>query len=140
MATFSLNHKASYHVRSISLPSRSHPLTVSVEEQLCRLRSSEATSCSSSTFNNLSDLNSLYESVEDLLQLSLTQNALSSERSSKCVNDVLDGSLRLLEICSTTRDVFQQIKECVQDLQSSLEEKKMALQMKLVYILSQGRK
>ncbi|KAF5181611.1 Eukaryotic translation initiation factor 3 subunit a protein [Thalictrum thalictroides] len=124
MASSPLNLKASYHVRSISLPSRSHPLTVSVEEQLYRLRSSEATSCSSSTCNNLSGLNSLYESVEDLLHLSLTQNALSKERSSKCVNDVLDGSLRLLDICSITRDVFLQIRECVQDLQSTLRRRK----------------
>ncbi|PIA46809.1 hypothetical protein AQUCO_01500390v1 [Aquilegia coerulea] len=80
MATSPLNLKASYHVRSISLPSRSHPLTLSVEEQLCQLRSSEATSCSSSTCNNLSDLNSL--------------------------------------------DVFLQIKDCVQDLQSTLRRKK----------------
>ncbi|PIA46806.1 hypothetical protein AQUCO_01500387v1 [Aquilegia coerulea] len=124
MATSTLNLKASYHVRSISLPSRSHPLIVSVDEQLCRLRSSEATGCSSSTCNKLSGLNGLYESVEDLLQLSLTQNTLSSERSNKCVNEVLDGSLSLLDICSTTRDVFMQITECVQDLQSTLRRKK----------------
>ncbi|PIA46807.1 hypothetical protein AQUCO_01500388v1 [Aquilegia coerulea] len=116
MAASPLNLKASYHVRSISLPSRSHPLTLNIEEQLCRLRSSEATSCSSS----LSGLSSLYESIEDLLQLSQT----SLSKSSKCVNEVLDGSLGLLDICSTTRDVFMQIKECVQDLQSTLRRRK----------------
>ncbi|KAF5186836.1 hypothetical protein FRX31_023574 [Thalictrum thalictroides] len=80
MANSPLNLKASYHVRSISLPSRSHPLTLTVEDQLNRLRSSEATSCSSSTCHNF---NELYESVRDLLELSLTQNSLSNERSNK---------------------------------------------------------
>ncbi|PIA46808.1 hypothetical protein AQUCO_01500389v1 [Aquilegia coerulea] len=123
MATSPLNLKASYHVRSISLPSRSHPLTLTVEEQLNRIRSSEATS-SASTCNNFSDLNNLYESVHDLLQLSMTQNSLSNKRSNKRVNEVLDGSLGLLDICSSTRDVFMQIEECVQDLQSTLRRKK----------------
>ncbi|KAF9622257.1 hypothetical protein IFM89_030299 [Coptis chinensis] len=118
MAASPLNLKTPYHVRSISLPSISHPLTADVEEQLCQLRSSGAT-CSSSP----ECLNGTYNSVENLLQLSLTQKALSSESSNKSINEVLDGTLHVLDICSTTRDVFLQIKECVQDLQSSVRRK-----------------
>ncbi|GLT99953.1 hypothetical protein SLE2022_173560 [Rubroshorea leprosula] len=39
------------------------------------------------------------------------------------MEDVLDGSLRLLDICSTARDVFSQIKGCVLDIESSLRRK-----------------
>ncbi|KAF9622259.1 hypothetical protein IFM89_030301 [Coptis chinensis] len=107
-----------------NIPSRSHPLTLDVEEQLCRLKSSGATSSSFSlTCHNLSGLSTLYDSMEHLLQSSLAQQKISSERSNTCINEVVDGSLRLLEICNTARDAFSQTKECVRDLQSSLRRK-----------------
>ncbi|KAF8377727.1 hypothetical protein HHK36_031111 [Tetracentron sinense] len=121
-ASFAI-HKTPSHVRSISLPSRSHPLTVSVEEQLYRLRTSEATS-PSSVSHNLGVLNDLYECVDGMLQLPLTQQAFSHERNEKWLDAVLDGSLRLLDVCGTTRDVLSQMKECVQDLESSLRRRK----------------
>ncbi|KAL3734360.1 hypothetical protein ACJRO7_023675 [Eucalyptus globulus] len=83
------------HSRSISLPSGSHPLTTSVENQLDRLRSSEATS--SSGFQDLGGLKNF-----------------------KCIEQLLDGSIRLLDFCGTIRDMFSQMKECVQELESSL--------------------
>ncbi|PIA46947.1 hypothetical protein AQUCO_01500465v1 [Aquilegia coerulea] len=123
MAAFVLNRTATYHARSISLPSRPHPLTVKVEEQLNRLRSSEGSS-SSSIEHNLAGLKDLHDCVDDLLQLPLTQQVLAREKSDKCVNEVLDGSLRMLEVCSTSRDVLLQTKECVQDVQSVLRRKR----------------
>ncbi|KAF8377729.1 hypothetical protein HHK36_031113 [Tetracentron sinense] len=118
--------KTPSHVRSISLPSRSHPLTASVEEQLDRLRSSEAIlpSSPSSICNNLGVLSDLYERVDGVLQLPLTQQSFSHERNEKWMDEVLDGSLRLLDVCGTTRDVFLLMKECVQDLESSLRRRK----------------
>ncbi|OVA15636.1 Protein of unknown function DUF241 [Macleaya cordata] len=134
MAVSSLKYpKTPYHARSISLPSRSNPLTLPVEEQLYRLRTSssdEVISSSSapltslsSLFDNLSGLNVLYDCVDDLFQSPITHRALAQEKCDKCVNDVLDGSLALLDTCSTTRDVLLQMKECIQDLQSSLRRK-----------------
>ncbi|EEF29122.1 conserved hypothetical protein [Ricinus communis] len=64
---------ASFHIRSISLPSRSHPLTVSVLEQLDKLKASQ----SSSLGHKLAGLKELYECFNDFLQLSLTQQTLS---------------------------------------------------------------
>ncbi|KAF8377728.1 hypothetical protein HHK36_031112 [Tetracentron sinense] len=115
-------HKTPCHVRSISLPSQSHPLTASVKEQLDRLRASEAISPSSpsSICHILGVLNDLYECFDGVLQLPLTQQAFSHEQNEKWVDEVLDGSLRLLDVCGTTRDVLSQMKECVQDLESSL--------------------
>ncbi|KAK9944336.1 hypothetical protein M0R45_009909 [Rubus argutus] len=80
-----------YHTRSNSFPSRPHPIIQEVDEHLCRLR---------------------------LLQLPLTQQALSQETHQKWVNKLLDGSLRLLDVCSTAKDALLQTKECIQDLQS----------------------
>ncbi|KAL5778332.1 hypothetical protein ACOSP7_011258 [Xanthoceras sorbifolium] len=115
--------KASSHARSNSLPSGSHPLIVSVEDQLQRLRaSSEATTTSSPSMicQNLVGLKDLYECVNNMLQLPLAQKAFCNEQQDKSVGDVLDGSLRLLDMCGNTRDVFSHMKSCVQELESSL--------------------
>uniref|UniRef100_A0A6N2LCT5 Uncharacterized protein n=1 Tax=Salix viminalis TaxID=40686 RepID=A0A6N2LCT5_SALVM len=113
---------AACHVRSISLPSRSHPLNASVEDQLDRLRSSLTTS--TSAYHKLSGLKALYECVEDFLQLPSTQQTLSSEQQKERGKEVLNGSLLLLDMCSTTRDVFSSMKECLQELESSLRRRK----------------
>ncbi|KAK9690640.1 hypothetical protein RND81_09G142700 [Saponaria officinalis] len=105
-----------YHVRSVSLPTRPHPVAEKLDEQLCRLRSSQAASTASSSSSVSYDLNGLkdlYSSVDELLQLPLHQNA-------KWVDDVLDGSLRLLDICSASRDALKQSRERLQDVQSAL--------------------
>ncbi|KAJ6921013.1 hypothetical protein NC651_014557 [Populus alba x Populus x berolinensis] len=113
---------AACHIRSTSLPSRSHPLNVSVEDQLDRLRSSQTTS--TSVYHKLSGLKVLYECVEDFLQLPLTQQTLSNEQQKEMGEEVLSGSLLLLDMCSTTRDVFSSMKECLQELESSLRRRK----------------
>lgn len=115
-ATFS---KSSSHIRSISLPSTTHPLKSSVLEQLNRLRSTEATPAASSICQRLGGLKALYDSVDDWLQLPLTQQAVSSETERRCTEDLLDGSLRLLEICGTITDVLSQMKGSTQQLESS---------------------
>ncbi|CAL2279828.1 unnamed protein product [Prunus armeniaca] len=108
-----------FHTRSNSFPSRPHPVVQEIDEHLCRLRSSEATSTSSSSISHkLSDLQNLHDCVDRLLQLSLTQQALAQEQNEKWTNVLLDGSLRLLDICSTAKDALLQTKECIQDLQS----------------------
>ncbi|XP_042509227.1 uncharacterized protein LOC122084872 [Macadamia integrifolia] len=119
MAPSPFHPKASRHARSISLPSRSHPLNFQVQEQLHRVRASEATS-SSISCNLGGGLKDLYDSVTDLLHLPLTQQTLAQERGEKWVDEVLDGSLRSLDVCGTAQDVLSQMKECVTELQSSL--------------------
>ena len=123
-ASFEISRTTS-HARSNSLPSRSHPLSTSVEEQLSRLRTSshEATT-SSSLCHTLSSLKDLHESVEGLLQLQQTKQALYWEENKKDIEKVLDESLRVLDVCGTTRDVNSQMRQLVQELQSSLRRKR----------------
>lgn len=89
------------------------------EGRLERLKSSQATSSSShvSICHNLSGLVDLFDSVDDVLQLSQSHHG-------KCVEEVLDESLRLLDLCGTIRDVLSQMKEIVQKLESSLRRKR----------------
>ncbi|KAI3878650.1 hypothetical protein MKW92_041510 [Papaver armeniacum] len=130
MTTSTTMRRNSSHARSRSLPSISHPTVSKAEELLCRLRSSEAvrpspSASSSSICHDLIDLNNLYECVEDLLQLPLTQQALTGQdRNSKWVDQVLDESLMLVDVCGTTRDVLLEMKESVQELESALRRRK----------------
>lgn len=114
------NTQACYHTRSNSLPSRAHPLTSKIDERLRKLRASKSISTSSSINHSLNGLQDLNECVHKLLQLPLTQQFLAQEQQRKCVEKLLDGSLRLLEVCSTAKDALSQTKECMQELQSTL--------------------
>ncbi|OMO72189.1 hypothetical protein COLO4_27787 [Corchorus olitorius] len=115
---------ASFHARSNSLPSRQHPLTSQIEENLNRLRSSQSASTSSSLGQQLNCLQDLHDYVDMLLQLPLTQHALAQEQQRKCVDELLDGSLVLLDVCNTAKDALLQTKECTQEIQSILRRRR----------------
>ncbi|XP_074310369.1 uncharacterized protein LOC141646358 [Silene latifolia] len=103
--------KTSYHARTISLPSVLHPVAEQLAEKLCRLRSSQSASTSSSSLTNqLNGLKDLYSCVDEFLQLPYNQP--------KNVEETLDNSLRLLDICTTSRDILVNTKEHLQDVQS----------------------
>ncbi|XP_027347790.1 uncharacterized protein LOC113859173 [Abrus precatorius] len=115
-----------YQVRSISLPSRSHPSTIRVEEELSKLKTWEGTSTSTSESidTGLSLLEDLYISLDDLLNMASTQKVISHYKGDKYVEEVLDGSVRILDICGIIRDTMLQIKENVQALHSALRRRK----------------
>ncbi|CAN0845560.1 hypothetical protein LINGRAHAP2_LOCUS4141 [Linum grandiflorum] len=101
-----------FHTRSNSLPSTSHPLVSEIEEQLCRLRQS------SSISQNLNGLQDVYDCVDKLIQLPSTQQAMIHDQNE--LNELLDGSLRLLDLCNAAKDALSQMKESVSELQSAI--------------------
>ncbi|KAF8406686.1 hypothetical protein HHK36_008777 [Tetracentron sinense] len=110
-----------YHVRSISLPSRLHPSTLRIEEELNKLRTSEISSAKAETIKiGLAGIEKLYNCVDDLIHLPLTQQALVHHKHERLVEEVLDGSVSLLDVCGTARDILLMMSERVQDLQSAL--------------------
>ncbi|MED6171480.1 hypothetical protein PIB30_041066 [Stylosanthes scabra] len=112
------------HVRSNSLPNGSHPCSSRVREQLNNLKAFESTSTSESSVNSLSSLEDLYFSLDDLLNVASTQKVISQHQGDKCVEEILDGSMKVLDICGITRDSVMQIKENVQFLHSALRRRK----------------
>ncbi|KAK0581669.1 hypothetical protein LWI29_016709 [Acer saccharum] len=118
------NVQSSYHVHSNSLPSGPHRITSEVDQHLSRLRSSQATSRSSSSSSSIcleiNGLQDLHDCVDKLLQLPLTHQALGQEQQNKLVNELLNGSLRILDVSSIAKDVLLQTKECAQELSSVL--------------------
>ncbi|KAL9415585.1 hypothetical protein AB3S75_043806 [Citrus x aurantiifolia] len=123
MACSPVNAKSHFHARSNSLPSRPHPLVPQINEHLFRLKASEATA-SSSIRNNINGLSDLYDLVNNLLLLPNTQQALAQECNGKQVDEMLDRSLRLMDMCGTTKDALIQIKEDTKELESALRRRR----------------
>ncbi|KAJ8545688.1 hypothetical protein K7X08_018271 [Anisodus acutangulus] len=98
------------HIRSISLPGRSHPTTQRVEEELNKLKSLEVSVApkADTVYNGLLGLEKLYKCIDDLLNLPQT---LSQSLDAKRVDDLLDKSVRLLDVCGTTREHISQLKK-----------------------------
>ncbi|EOX97497.1 Eukaryotic translation initiation factor 3 subunit A, putative [Theobroma cacao] len=120
------NIQACYHARSNSLPSRSHPITSEVDEHLSRLAASESASTSSSLNCKLGILQDLHDCVDKLLRLPLTQQILAQEQQREYVDELLNASLTLLDVCTTAKDALFQVKECTLELQSILRRKRGA--------------
>lgn len=118
--------KSSLHIRCNSLPSAPHPLVSQFQEHLQRLKVSEAstTSLSSSSLSHkLNGSQDLHDYADKLLQLPTTQQTLAQESSDGCVDDLLDGSLRLLDICNTAQDCLLRSKETMHEVQSVIRRK-----------------
>lgn len=119
--------KSLYQIRSISLPSRSHPTTFRIEEELHKLKKWEASS-TTTTGEKICDgilgLNELYKCLDELLNLPLTRKSLSPHQYERWIDESLDASVTLLDVCSTTRDFASQTKEHVKDLLSAIRRRK----------------
>ncbi|KAG2679604.1 hypothetical protein I3843_11G058400 [Carya illinoinensis] len=126
MANPHLNQKYNYHARSNSLPSRPHPLILQCNEHLCRVVASDTTSSSPSSAlrSKLSCLQDLHECVEKLLLLPQTQQAIVQEHHDKWGEELFDGSLRLLDACTATKDAMIHTKECTRELQSNMRRRR----------------
>ena len=120
MAASPVNQTSIHHFRSNSLPTGAHPLISEFNDQLSRLRGSETTSSSStSLFQQLIGLQDLHDCVDNLLLLPCTQD-LAQEQHHKWFNELLDGSLGLLDVCEFARDALLQTKESTREFQSTL--------------------
>lgn len=128
----SKNMASKYPVRSVSLPSRSHPSTIKTEEELSKLKiweeqeESSRLASAESICKSLSGLEDLYICIDDLLNMASTQQVLSQNQNQhqKCIDELLDVSVKLLDICGITRDSMSQIKERVQGLHSMARRRK----------------
>ncbi|OWM80483.1 uncharacterized protein LOC116197077 [Punica granatum] len=120
-----------HHSRSNSLPSRPHPVTSQLEENLHRIRTSSETTCSSSSSvsQKLNGLQDLHECVDELLALPLVQQAFSQQIHERWIDELLEGSLGLLDLCSIAKNSLPQTKEALHDLQSSMRRRKGAGQV-----------
>ncbi|KAF8101531.1 hypothetical protein N665_0204s0028 [Sinapis alba] len=114
-------------LRCISLPSRSHPSTTGIEEALSKVKAINTTTGSSeSILMALAGLEELYNCTEEFLKMGSTQRVMSSNDGSEFMEEMLDGSLRLMDTCSVSRDLMVETQEHVRGVQSCVRRKKVA--------------
>ncbi|CAI0405780.1 unnamed protein product [Linum tenue] len=112
---------ASCHVRSVSLPSQaSHPPAFSIiQQQLHDLKT--APQSAGSLRHNIINLKALSQCIDDLLQTQLSEQRSSPEPATRlAVESLLDASIKLLDMCSSVRDIMSRMKQSMRDLESSL--------------------
>lgn len=66
----------------------------------------------------------LHNCLNELFQLPLTQEAFVRERNEKWVDELLDGSLRLLDVCTAAKDALIHTKECAREIQSIMRRRR----------------
>uniref|UniRef100_A0A7N1A2V3 Uncharacterized protein n=1 Tax=Kalanchoe fedtschenkoi TaxID=63787 RepID=A0A7N1A2V3_KALFE len=107
-----------YQVRSISLPSRSHPTSVRTEQELTSLKSwgsSSSGSSSNEVCSLLAGLEEAYKCADELVSM---QSACEIKR--RAIDSWFDGSVKLLDVCSSSRETMLMAKGHVQDIQSAM--------------------
>ncbi|KAK3413710.1 hypothetical protein EUGRSUZ_I02275 [Eucalyptus grandis] len=127
MAKSSSKCRSNCHVRSISLPSRSHPTTLRTLDSINKLQSSQdeaSTSLSGSVCAGLTGLEGVYVCMDDLLNMRSTQQTLSCSRQEGFINVLLDGSIQVLDVCDYSSQILLRLKEQVRALQSTLRRRK----------------
>ncbi|WOL13182.1 hypothetical protein Cni_G21955 [Canna indica] len=103
-----------FHVRSISMPSRDHPLTQRVDEELQKIKPfvAESSLTPHVICDGLKGLGGLYECIEELLHLRLKQKKLMEVE--------LDASVRLLDLLGIMRDCMVTKREQIKDHEMAL--------------------
>ncbi|KAJ4898883.1 hypothetical protein Rs2_12834 [Raphanus sativus] len=116
-------------VRSVSLPSRIHPLSVKLRAALNRLsiwhRSSSSVCVSTSLgfatlLIGLVNLTELYGCIHELLESPYVRHTLLHHQKGKLLDDSLNGSVVLLDVCEAARDIIVTTREHVMNLKSAL--------------------
>ncbi|KAK1296011.1 hypothetical protein QJS10_CPB15g00278 [Acorus calamus] len=112
------------HIRSNSLPSSVHPTILRIKEEVGKLKALEAYLTAEVILIALGSLKDLYACVDDLLRLSLAQQALIHHRQEKWADEMLNGSVQLMDLCSTVRGALSLMKDHMQSLQSTLRRRR----------------
>ncbi|KAJ9541070.1 hypothetical protein OSB04_027576 [Centaurea solstitialis] len=112
--------------KSISLPCRSHPSTLRIEQELNAAKTNAVVAkLSAETIcGGLSQLTVLYECMDDLLNSSATRVLIARQQNMKLVEDLVDESMKFLDVCGSIRDMVSQMKEHIRDLQCALRRRK----------------
>ncbi|XP_073020911.1 uncharacterized protein [Primulina eburnea] len=92
-----------------------------IQEHLCRLRGSDIMSITAkSVCSNLASFVNLHEDIKNLIQIPSIQQAISHDQFGTWIDDILEGSLRLVDLSGFSRDTVCLVKESVQDLESPI--------------------
>lgn len=114
------------HVRSTTMPCRSHPSADRIDKVLNKVKAWESSISLSNpsadiVCRGLSEITGLHECFDDLVKTSLLQiSSNSSNQTQKYTDLLLDISGMFLDICSNATDVLSQTKQNLKDLECDL--------------------
>ncbi|KAF0915893.1 hypothetical protein E2562_000538 [Oryza meyeriana var. granulata] len=107
------------HQRSASLPSRLHSTESNVQEELHGLRACIA--APSATIGTMCDglrrLGDVYNSIEEIMCLPSNQVGLSLPQQRQMVEEELDRSLVLVDLCNAMQENLAELKMSIHELQ-----------------------
>ncbi|KAL4186743.1 hypothetical protein AMTRI_Chr09g35610 [Amborella trichopoda] len=95
-----------YHVRSNSLPSKSHPILHQLNEKLLSFSDCNAKQKGRCLVDSLVGI---FDDSDDLLQLPLVHEAI--RRQHRWIDEILDESLILMDTCSKMNDAIARVRE-----------------------------
>nr|XP_043633438.1 uncharacterized protein LOC122604628 [Erigeron canadensis] len=110
--------------KSISLPCRSHPTTCEIEQLLNKIKTTISSPSAEVICSGLSQVVELYKCTDDLLNSSTTKVLMSNERNKKWVDELVDESMNLLDICGGIREMVSEIKDHIRDIHCVLRRRK----------------
>ncbi|XP_078174114.1 uncharacterized protein LOC144567809 [Carex rostrata] len=110
------------HSRSNSLPVSSHSFVLKAEEELNKVRDNLGSSSLSYKImlDAIKAVGHVYECINDVLCMSSNQNCLSQWRQRRWIDQELEESVKLLDICSTSRENLDGMKCYIQNKKSSI--------------------
>jgi Arabidopsis protein of unknown function len=114
--------KMACHIRSNSLPARSHSFVLKAEEELNKVKAYVGSS--SLTYEIMIDaikaVGRVYECINDILCMSSNQNCLSQWQQRRWIDQELEESIRFLDICSTLRENLDAMKCYIHDQETAI--------------------
>ncbi|KAJ0556800.1 hypothetical protein HanIR_Chr07g0317951 [Helianthus annuus] len=107
------------------MPCISFSISLRIELEINATKTAVAASKPSgeSICSGLSQLAERYKCMCDQLSSSTTRDLISSDQDKKWVEELIDVSLNLLDVCGNTWDMVTLFKEHVRDLQKDDEER-----------------
>lgn len=114
------------HVRTSSEPQIPHPVVLKLEQDLHNLKTSLASSPSPNAdllCNALRELADLYKSIDDLLRLPSSQQALRHPQQKKWVEEQLDASVKFLDLVASARDCMALMVEHIQGFRTAAQKR-----------------